>query len=144
MLKYLLAVDGSEPALDAVKHAISLLNHGLRAEWVLVNVQEPANLYEMVVAHDPQVIHQISQTAGQHQLQAAKNLLDGAGAVYTSLVVSGDPANTLLDVLQTHHCHGIVVGARGHGNLRNALLGSVSQSLVQESPVPVTVVKHGD
>jgi len=35
------------------------------------------------------------------------------------------------------------MGARGRGALRSALLGSVSQHVVQQASVPVTIVKHG-
>ena len=49
-MKILLPLDGSEPALDAVRHAMRLVREGLRAEFVLANVQEPVYLYEMVLA----------------------------------------------------------------------------------------------
>ena len=54
-MKILVPVDGSPLSLEAVRHAISLVKQGLRAELVLANVQSPASLYEIVVAHDPDV-----------------------------------------------------------------------------------------
>ena len=58
-MKILLPVDGSAAALAAVRHALALVQEGLRADFVLVNVQEPASLYEMVVVHDADVIEKL-------------------------------------------------------------------------------------
>ena len=38
----MIAVDGSNESLEAVRQALSLVARGLRAEIALVNVQEPA------------------------------------------------------------------------------------------------------
>ena len=55
-MKILLPVDGSELSLWAVRHAIELARSGLQARFVLANVQEPPTLYEVVTAHDAQVL----------------------------------------------------------------------------------------
>ncbi len=144
MLKLLIAVDGSELSLDAVRHALSLVQAGLRATLLLANVQESATLYEIVVAHDPLVLQEVSLGAGSHQLGAAQDLVQAAGVEFESVVESGDPVNTLLDMAERFAVDAIIVGAKGHGNLRGALMGSVSQQLVNSSPFPVTVVKHAE
>ena len=78
-MKILLPIDGSEVSLEAVRHAIALRREGLRAEFVLANVQEPATLYEMVRAPDPQMLDEIRVAAGSHVLQSAEVLLREAG-----------------------------------------------------------------
>ena len=55
---------------------------------------------------------------------------------------SGDPAQTLLEIAARYGCALIIMGARGRGALRSALLGSVSQAVLHSSPLPVTIVKH--
>ena len=102
MLNILIPVDGSSHALLAVNHAMRLVHSGLRAHFVVANVQETV---EQVVA-------------------------------------TGDPANTLIDLLETHGCHAVIMAAGAGGGLRAALLGSVTQHLVDHSPVPVTVVRE--
>ena len=81
-MKILLPVDGSEPALEAVRFAIRLARDGLRATFVLANVQEPTYLYEMVLAPDAEVLERVSGAAGSHSLEAAQALLQAAGLTY--------------------------------------------------------------
>jgi len=141
-MKILIPVDGSELSLDAVRYALGLRREGLKADIVLANVQEPASLYEMLTMRDPQLVQGMSERAGDHLLEGARQLCDAAGVAYESEIASGDPAHTLLDIAERFACDAIVVGARGRGGLAGPLLGSVSQVLAHNSPIPVTVVKH--
>ncbi len=140
MLKILIPVDGSPQSLLAVHHVLRLVGAGLKARAVVANVQEAANLYEMVVAHDPAVLQKVSDAAGRDLVRPAVALLSAAGVQVESAVASGDPAQQLLELLERHACDAVVMSTRGSG-LRAAVLGSVSQELVQRSPVPVTLVK---
>lgn len=142
MLKILIAIDGSALSLDAVHHAVELAHHGLHASVVLANVQEPASLYELVVSRDPQLIAQASEAAGEFLMAPARALLDAAGVAYEVAVGVGDPAHTLVDMIESLGCQMAILGARGQGALSSALLGSVSQAVAHDSPVPVTIVRH--
>lgn len=140
-MKILLPVDGSELSLEAVRFAIRMVLAGLRAEAVLANVQEPASLYELLVAHDPEVIDRVSGEAGLHALQSARELLDAAGVTYECEVAKGDPAHTIIDISERFGCDLIVMGARGQSALRSAMLGSVSNEVLHASTVPVMIAK---
>jgi len=94
-----------------------------------------------MMAHDPQLIEQASAAAGAHLLQVAQALLEDAGVDYESEVVNGDPANTLLELLENHGCGLVVMGASGTSALRSALLGSVSNEMLHAAEVPVMIVK---
>jgi len=139
-MKILLPIDGSPLALKAVRHALQLVSQGLRASFVLVNVQEPASLYELVVAHDAAVIEQVRGAAGADLLAPAEALLDVAGVDYESEVAGGAAANLLVELLENYGCDAVVMGARGMGDT-SAALGSVALALLHHSPVPVTVVR---
>jgi nucleotide-binding universal stress UspA family protein len=140
-MKILVPVDGSAVALEAVRFAIQLAQAGLQSSVVLANVQEPATLYELVVAHDPAVIEQVSAAAGAHTLAPAEALLQAAGLDYQCEVASGDPAHTLIDILENYQCDLVVMGASGMSTLRSALLGSVSNEVLHSAGVPVMIVK---
>ena len=143
-MKILLPVDGSIASLDAVRFAIRMAQDGLNTSVVLANVQESATLYELVVAHDPQVIEQVSAAAGAHTLAAAEALLKAANIDYECEVASGDPAHTLIDILENFECKMVVMGASGMSPLRSALLGSVSNEVLHAAGVPVMIVKAAE
>ncbi|MDZ4187020.1 MAG: universal stress protein [Hydrogenophaga sp.] len=144
MLKILIPTDGSESSLLAVHHALALVGHGLQASFVVANVQEPATLYEIVVAHDPDVLHTVNEEAGIDLMRPAVALLEAAGQTVEQDVATGDAAHMLVDMVEIHGCDAIILSARGMGNLRSALLGSVSHELLHNAPVPVTVVRAPD
>jgi nucleotide-binding universal stress UspA family protein len=141
-MKILLPFDGSALALEAVRFVIRMADSGLDTQVVLANVQEPASLYELMVAHDPLVIEQVSAKAGANTLQVAQTLLEDAELPYESEVASGDPAHTLVDILENYGCDMVVMGASGTSALRSALLGSVSNEVLHAAGVPVMIVKH--
>ena len=139
-MNILLPVDGSEAALAAVHFAIRLVREGLQASVVLANVQEPTHLYELVLAPDADVLAHAARAAGAHALQSAEALLHGASVAFESEIALGDAAHTLLDIVERFDCDTVIMSARGRGSLRHALLGSVSQSVLHASPVPVMIV----
>lgn len=143
-MKILLPVDGSAVSLEAVRFAIRMARLGLETTAVLANVQEAATLYELVTAHDPQVIEQVSEAAGAHTLEPAEALLREANIAYQLEVASGDPAHTIIDILERYQCDLVVMGARGVNGLRSALLGSVSNEVLHAAKVPVMIVKASE
>jgi nucleotide-binding universal stress UspA family protein len=142
-MKILVPIDGSELSLAALRHAIALVREGLRAELVLANVQSPASLYEWMRAPDAEALGHIAEAAGQHALQTAESLLREAGLDATEVLVSGDPAHALIELIESEGCDAVVMGSHG-GGLLAAFQGSVSQAMLSASPVPVTLVKPVD
>jgi nucleotide-binding universal stress UspA family protein len=140
-MKILLPVDGSELSLEAVRFTIRMLLAGLHGDVVLANVQEPASLYELIMAHDPEVLEEVTAQAGLHSLKSSQELLDAAEIAYECEVAQGDPAHTIIDIAERFACDLIVMGARGQSALRRAMLGSVSNEVLHASAVPVVIVK---
>ena len=142
MFRILIAVDGSELALDAVRHGVVLVRRGgLQATLVLGHVQEEASLIELAT-QGADAVAAASVEAGQHLLASAVALVEAAGVPYETEIALGPVAATLADMAERCGCDALIIGARGLGGLRGAWLGSVSQALVHQCTVPVTVVKH--
>ncbi len=140
-MKILIPLDGSDYALEAVRHAIRLTADGLRASFVLANVQEPTHFYELMLT-DTATVERASLDAGADALQDGEALLSAAGLEFEREVTIGAPANALVDILERYGCDAVVMSARGRGALRSALLGSVSQAVLHGAAVPVTIIKR--
>ena len=143
-MKLLIAVDGSELSLEGVRHVLRLREAGLRADIVLATVQEPTFLYEMVLPPTSDVLERVSGAVGHRALDRAEALLREAGVPFEREIGSGEIAPTLLSIAHAQRCDGIVLGARGMGAVRSALLGSVSQAILHATTLPVTVVRPID
>lgn len=141
-MRILLPVDGSERSLDAIHHGLRLVRDGLQASFLLLNVQEPTHLYEVLMLRDADARAAAAREAGESALRAAQALLDTAGLAYEIEIVTGDPAQQIVEVAEREQCDAIVMGTFGHGALTEALVGSVSQEVLQHAGVPVTVVRH--
>jgi len=142
-VKILLPVDGSPLSLEAVHHAIRLVRDGLRASFVLANVQEPSSLYEMAVVHDPQALRRLLLEAGEHAVSQADELLDGADIEHETEVASGPTANTLIELIENYRCEAVIMGAHGMGKSA-AAFGAVAHELLRHSPVPVMIVRPSE
>lgn len=64
-----------------------------------------------------------------------------ADKIATAVVDSTDLRDVVLEFAAKNGCDTIVVGSRGNGVIKRALLGSLSTFLVHESPIPVVVVR---
>ncbi len=140
-MKILLAIDGSAPALQALRWALQQAGEGLKSEFVLVNAQEPASLYEVMTAHDAEVIEQVRGSAGADLLREAEALLEAAGFGFESEVAGGAPEHLIVELAETYACDAIVMGARGLGSPDAGGLGSVAQAVLDHATLPVTVVR---
>jgi nucleotide-binding universal stress UspA family protein len=140
MLKIMIAVDGSDVALEAVRHGIKLLQSGLDAHFVIAHVQKEATLLELATT-DSDLIANASIEAGMDLVAPAQDLLKEAGASYEVEISLGEEANTLIDIAESNECDQIIIGATGQSGLGSILIGSVSREVARHSRLPVTIVK---
>ena len=140
MVKIMIAVDGSEAALEGVRHGIKLMQQGLDAHFVIAHVQKEASLLELATT-DSDLIANASIEAGMDLIAPAQELLKAAGAPYEVEISLGEPGNTLIDIAQSTECDQIIIGATCQGGLGSILIGSVSREVARHSRLPVTIVK---
>lgn len=140
MLRILVPMDGSAPALRALDHAVERLARCGGGEIHLLNIQPPipASVGDFVGAD---VVGRYQQEEGETALAAARRRLQEAGARHVVATRVGIVADTVADYIAETGCEEIVMGSRGLGALSGMLLGSVATRILHAATVPVTIVK---
>jgi nucleotide-binding universal stress UspA family protein len=141
MKKILIATDGSPSATEAVELGLEL-SAGQDAVAVFVHVVPafdtlPAGGFAPTGA----VPHEVC-AEDWVALVHAKKQADERGLVAEKTLLVGDPADEIVAYADSIDADLIVVGSRGHGGLKSALLGSVSRSVLHEARRPVLVVRR--
>jgi len=141
--RVLLAVDGSEGAERAARHLLALrreLRDPATMQVHVLNVQRPVSgdVSSFVASRTLDEYHQEnSETA----LAPARALLDAGGVAHEALHRVGLPGPTIAETARERGCDLIVMGSRGMGGHAATLIGSVAQSTIEHSTVPVLLVK---
>lgn len=137
----LLAIDGSEPSARAVDFVIADAATRQQTPNIhLVNVQ-PALPSDVTRFIDAQTVDDFQRENGNKALAQAKAKLTAAGLAFSSHILVGEAAPTIVEFAQEKHCSQIIMGAHGFGSVVGLLMGSVTVKVVHLSPVPVLLVK---
>jgi nucleotide-binding universal stress UspA family protein len=136
----LAAVDGSPDAAAALRHAASLArDQHARLIVLTVAPAAPPQTVTPAGALPPPVDPE--KTFARILREAVDTLPSDIG-VQTRLA-RGRPARRILEVAQESGCDLIVMGFHGHGRLHHALMGSVSDSVLRDSGLPVLLMRAG-
>lgn len=134
-MRVLIAVDGSKPALDAVRLASIMLDAS--ADLVAL-YYSPRDLEKRV----PQASRSIVGGAAAAVFEDARAALPADMASRVEFLQSdAAAASGILASASSWQADMVVVGARGHGGLQNLLLGSVSRGVVHGAGLPVLVAR---
>lgn len=141
MLRYrhvLVAYDGSPDAELALAHAVALAQN-FRARLALVAVVPPPPPLAWQAPGGVRQLHDDQRDDLEKQLRAAADRVPDDLSLTTRLL-DGHAAQELLRVVREGDHDLIVMGSRGRGRVSAALLGSVSNRVMHDSPVPVMIV----
>lgn len=144
--RILLATDGSEDAELANETAVDLAN-STNSELHLVTVVRnpyPASMAEASLsANYEQLVGSMQQEAQETLDDQVKKIEEAGGKVEQTHIRVGESRDQEIVSLSEEKGIGLIVmGSRGLGGMRRALLGSVSDSVVRNAHCPVMVVRH--
>ncbi|MGR3322589.1 MAG: universal stress protein [Pseudooceanicola sp.] len=106
------------------------------------HLTDPAALRGLFPSAEDEVATARMITAlGEHIAETARQRAEEAGARdVTKRICVGDIADEILDVAESEKAAIIVLGRRGLGRVREALLGSVSQKVLHHADCTVVIV----
>jgi nucleotide-binding universal stress UspA family protein len=135
--KILLATDGSEDAQLAAKTAVQLSTK-LESELHVVYVAPEHASYDRRSREEVQRFRREDERALDEH---ADRVRQAGGTVAETHLRVGKAAKEIVDLAEKLGFGLVVVGCRGHGRLRRALTGSVTDSVVRHAHSPVMVVR---
>ncbi|NP_001295617.1 universal stress protein A-like protein [Jatropha curcas] len=98
----------------------------------LKEFSDPVTMKKYGVKSDPETLDIINTAANQKQIVALMKIF------------WGDPREQLCEAIDKIPLSCLIIGNRGLGKIKRAILGSVSNYVVNNGSCPVTVVKQGD
>jgi nucleotide-binding universal stress UspA family protein len=151
--KILLATDGSKEAELATATATDLAQK-THSEVHVVHVfgiapigppvyPEATDLQSVEREAEIEEPQRISEQRAREMLEAeVGNVRSAGGAVAQGHLIEGRVAPEVVALAEEIGAGLIVLGSRGHGGIRRALMGSVSDSVVRHAHCPVLVVRE--
>jgi len=138
MTRVLVPIDGSPQAEDALDHAVSEFPD---AEIVLLHVIDPIDAGYSAES----VLPTASGDWYESHKDTAEELFEGAnertGREFETAIEVGRPSRTIVEYAEEGDIDHVVMGSHGRSGVARVLLGSVAETVVRRSPVPITVVR---
>ena len=139
---FLVAVDGSAGSLRAAEYAAgsakaskAKLILAYVIEWSPYSFHTPEELAERHKRREEEIERAQSTVLGP-VLKSMKDM----GVDAETIVKHGHPSESLIDLAKDRNAAQVFIGRKGESRMASLLFGSVAGSLVQTSPIPVTVV----
>ena len=134
----LLASDGSSEAVLAARTAADLAE-SYNSKLHVVYVEPALPMIDQFADPGPERTSPESRRLLDEQV---KRIEETGGTVAEAHLRLGRPDEQIVQVGEQVGAGLIVIGSRGHGALRRALMGSVSDSVVRHAHCPVLVVRE--
>ena len=137
-MKIAVAVDGSDNALRAAKHAIMLAQHLPEAQLEVIYVADYNKAKdERLLSQSPESLTLKREQKVHPVLELAKSV----GVKTKITMLKGNPSQEIIKYVNDRSIDQLVIGSRGLNTFQEMVLGSVSHKVMKHVNCPVTIVK---
>jgi nucleotide-binding universal stress UspA family protein len=141
MGKHLLVpLDGSAGSDAALAYVIEGFPHARATLFTVIDPVEASYTPRAVLPPVSGEWYEKERTAAEERLEDASRRVPATMTVETEIDV-GRPARAIVAYADEHDVDEIVMGSHGREGVTRVLLGSVAETVVRRSPVPVTIVR---
>lgn len=135
--KLLVAVDGSETSLHALKESFKLAIN--EKSWITVVSVTPPYKGDLDLVIMGDVMASIRKPC-EDALLKAREMAEREKALIKTVYEEGEPYERIIDLAESGNCDLIVMGRRGLRRLERMLVGSVTARVIGYSPIDILVV----
>jgi nucleotide-binding universal stress UspA family protein len=137
--KLLVAIDGSDPSMDAADYAISISKqynaelyalHVIRADVDLFGPHETSEYMTRMRNEGEKYLDRVRFKANENNIK-----------IKTEIISFTNIAGAIVDYAEENNIELIVIGTRGLSGFKKLLVGSVATNVVTYAHCPVLVVK---
>ncbi|EQB21592.1 universal stress family protein [Dehalobacter sp. UNSWDHB] len=139
MTKILVPVDGSAGSDKAVRFALTLAE-GKDKEIILLNVQPSYNTPNVKRFFTQEQIHSYQEELSKEVFDRTLEITNEFHIPVRTIVRNGDPGKEICEEAKERSVDFIVMGYRGFGAVKRAILGSVATHVLHETHCPVMIV----
>jgi len=137
----LVPYDGSDPSARALEKAMQIVGSESDTRLTVAHV---INLQPVTIADvtfvQPDFYREQVEAQGNAVIDKVKSLASSVPSANV-VILTGGPAEALLDYAEANGCDLILMGNRGLGAFKEFMVGSVSHNVIQHSRIPVMVMK---
>lgn len=138
-MRILVPIDGSPQSTAAVEYAADTFD---AEELLLLHVIDPVEAGYSAAATLPGY----SEEWYENRKEEATTIFEEVGESiegleYRTVTEVGRPSRTIIAYADEEDVDHVVMGSHGRSGVTRLLLGSVAESVVRRSPVPVTIVR---
>lgn len=135
-----IATDGSKNVQRAISHGIEFAKLSGAIVHALYVVNTPSTISENWTA-GKETIYNIMKNDGKKAVSKIKEIGEASGVEVREVLLEGYPSNEIIDFAENNNIDLIVMGSLGATGLERFLIGSVAETVVRGSKVPVLVVR---
>jgi nucleotide-binding universal stress UspA family protein len=141
--KILFPTDFSDVSKKALGYIRQLKQAGLKEVIVLhvIDEREIDAIFQHSGVRFEDMVRSIRADA-KKEMEAVERDLEGNGFIVKVKIERGIPFQIILRVEDEEDVSAIVIGSHGKSNIKEMLLGSVSEAVIRKSEKPVLVVKR--
>ncbi|MFZ5595480.1 MAG: universal stress protein [Bacillota bacterium] len=137
----LVAFDGSSHSYQAAKFSADLLKAFPGGNCTVITVLTFTSEEARFLGASDQEFESARKYFAEKYFAELQRYFQKAGVPFNTVIKQGDPVKEIIKYAGENNVDHIVLGPRGLGNIKGALLGSVSGKIIHLAKCPVTLIK---